>query len=255
MSQNDYTYQLGYSDYFAQYQFDPERQDVKARKVISVLEDYYGGPGSLSQLSLLDIGCSAGLMTNFYAEKFRTVTGIDIDAPAVEHASRSFASERVLFSVRDAMQTGLEAESFDAVTCTHIYEHVPDYHRLMAEIHRVLRKGGVCYFAAHNRLCLMEPHYALPLLSVVPKPIAHVYIRLFRKQRFYYENLLLLGQLKRLVSRFAVVDYTRTIIEDPVRYCATDLLLPGSLKQRIALAVLDMAYFLCPTFVWILVKK
>jgi 2-polyprenyl-3-methyl-5-hydroxy-6-metoxy-1,4-benzoquinol methylase len=255
MSQNEYTYQLGYSDYFARYQYDPERQDVKARKVLAVLEDYYGGPGSLSELSLLDIGCSAGLMTRLYAEEFRSVTGIDIDAPAVAHASRNFSSERVRFSLRDAMQTGLDDETFDAVTCTHIYEHVPDYHRLMAEIYRVLKKGGVCYFAAQNRLCLMEPHYALPLLSVVPKPIAHVYIRLFRTQKFYYENLLLLGQLKRLVSRFSVVDYTRRIVQDPVRYCATDLLLPGSLKQRIALAVLDVAYFLCPTYVWILVKK
>lgn len=255
MSQHDYTYQLGYSDYFAKYQFDPERQDLKARKVIAVLEDYFGGPGSLRTLSLLDIGCSAGLMTRLYAEKFQNVTGIDIDEPAVDHASRHFSSERAHFFVRDAMHTGLDDETFDAVTCTHIYEHVPDYRQLMAEIYRVLKKGGVCYFAAQNRLCFMEPHYALPLLSVVPKPLAHIYIRSFRSQSFYYENLLLLGQLKRLVSRFAVKDYTRAIIQDPVRYCATDLLVPGSLKQRIALAVLDRAYFLCPTFVWILVKK
>jgi 2-polyprenyl-3-methyl-5-hydroxy-6-metoxy-1,4-benzoquinol methylase len=255
MSDRNHPYQLGYAEQYAQYQFDSARQDQKAAKVLAVLEDYYGGPGSLEDLTLLDMGCSAGLMTKPYSERFGKVVGVDIDAPAVRHAAKCYSSERLQFLVADAMNTGLEAGSFDVVTCTHIYEHVPDFHALMDEIRRVLKPGGICYFAAHNRLCLMEPHYGLPLLSVLPKTLAHRYLRCLGKGDRYYETLLTLRSLRRLVADFHIIDYTKRIIENPVKYRATDLLVPGSGKQRIALFVLDLAYFLCPTYIWLLRKR
>ncbi|MBI5571802.1 MAG: methyltransferase domain-containing protein [Desulfomonile tiedjei] len=247
-------YQYGYSEHFSEYQYDEERQAQKARKALSVLEDFCGGPGSLEALTLLDLGCSAGLMTRLYSRQFQRTVGVDIDAPAVRHAAANFSTDKLQFLVRDAMDTGLPAESFDVVTCTHIYEHVPDFKKLMAEIGRVLKKGGICYFAAQNRLSLIEPHYGLPLLSVVPKPIAHIYFRLFGKGDHYYETMLTLGKLRELAAGFECHDYTLKIMSEPVKYHATELLTPGSLKQGLALAVARLAYFLCPTYVWILRK-
>ncbi len=55
----------------------------KANKTIAVLEDYIG---DLKALSALDIGCSTGLMTELYAEKFKKIIGIDIDKPAIKSA-------------------------------------------------------------------------------------------------------------------------------------------------------------------------
>ncbi len=55
------------------------------------------------------------------------------------------------------------AAEFDVVTCTHIYEHVPDAQRMMDEIYRVLGTGRrLCYFAAENRIRLWDGHYDLP---------------------------------------------------------------------------------------------
>jgi ubiquinone/menaquinone biosynthesis C-methylase UbiE len=247
-------YQTGYSEYFAKYQYDRERQAQKAEKTLAVLKDYYGGPDSLEKLVLLDIGCSAGLMTIRYAEDFGFTVGIDIDEPAVSYANDNFASARVEFQVGDGMRLDFNDSTFDVVTCTHIYEHVPDYNKLMSEIRRVLRKGGICYFAAQNRITFIEPHYFLPFLSVLPKFLAHRYFRLFKKGEFYYENLLFLGQLKRLVKDFEIVDYTLKILQDPERFHVTELVSPNSLKQKMAIQVLKNAYFLCPTFIWLLRK-
>ena len=247
-------YQLGFSEHFAEFLFDQERQARKAAKTLSVLEDFYGGPGSLSKLTLLDVGCSAGLMTKVYSERFLRTVGIDIDAPAVEYAAANFSSEKLEFVVADAMNTGFSSGSFDVVTCTHIYEHVPDSSKLMNEIHRVLKKGGICHFTAQNRMSVMEPHYGLPLLSVLPKFMAHWYLRILGKGKLYYENHLTLGGLRRLVAEFECHDYTAEIIRDPAQYHATELLTPGSLKQKIALGVTQTLYFLCPTYVWILKK-
>jgi 2-polyprenyl-3-methyl-5-hydroxy-6-metoxy-1,4-benzoquinol methylase len=251
---DDKVYQTGYSEYFAKYQYDETIQDQKAQKALSILKDYYGSENGLKDLDLLDIGCSAGLMTRIYSREFRRTVGIDIDQPAVEHAGRSFSDEKLTFRVADAMETNLPAESFDVVTCTHIYEHVPEATRLIREIYRLLRPKGICYFVAQNRITLIEPHYFLPFLSMLPKPLAHAYFRLFKKGDYYYENLMTLGRLRRLVADFEIVDYTEKVIANPERFYATEMISPGSFKQALALKILELAYFLCPTYVWLLRK-
>ncbi|MHC4461807.1 MAG: class I SAM-dependent methyltransferase [Planctomycetota bacterium] len=224
----------------------------KAKKTISVLEDYLG---DLKQLSALDIGCSKGLMTELYAEKFKKVSGIDVDEPAVEFAIENNSRTNVEFYVKDGMATGFEDESFDVVICTHVYEHVPDSRRLMSEIYRLLKVGGVCYFAAANRLMLIERHYRLPLLSVIPKCLGNIYLRLLKKGDFYYEKLLTLWGLRRLVSEFTVIDYAFKIVRDPEKFYATEMITPGSLRQKLALGFLKVAYWLSPSYVWLLQKS
>ena len=93
------------------------------------------------------------------------------------------------------------------VVCAHVYEHVPDARRLMAEIWRLLRPGGVCYFAAGNRLSIMEPHYRLPFLSWLPPSAADRYLRVTGKGNSYYERHATLWGLKRLTRDFTVIDY------------------------------------------------
>jgi len=223
----------------------------KAMKTISVLEDYLTDLGSLSAL---DIGCSKGLMTSIYADSFEKVTAIDIDKPALAFAIQNNSHTNLAYYHRDAMDTRFEDESFDVIICTHVYEHVPDSRKLMAEIHRLLKVGGVCYFAAGNRLVFLEGHYKLPLLSVVPKYVAHLYLRLFKKGTFYYEKHLTVWSLKKLVSEFKVIDYTQKILMDPQKFHATEMLKPGSLRQKLGLWLLRMAYWLSPSYVWLLQK-
>lgn len=224
----------------------------KAKKTISVLEDYLG---NLKSFSALDIGCSKGLMTQLYAEKFNKVVGIDIDKPAVEFAIENNSRANLQFYVKDSLNTGFEDQLFDVVICTHVYEHVPDSRKLMSEIYRLLKPGGVCYFAATNRLQLVECHYHLPLLSVIPKPLAHIYLRVFKKGDFYYEKLLTLRGLRRLVSGFIVIDYTLRVLKEPEKFYATEVITPGSFFQKLASALLKIAFWISPSYIWLLQKK
>lgn len=244
-------YQHGFSAMHAHEMYDVQGRTVKAKKALAVMSDALG---PLSDLRLLDLGCSTGLLTQVYGEAFGEVVGIDIDDEAITFATRENSKPNIQFRVTDGMQLDFPENSFDVITCTQIYEHVPDDTRLMAEIRRVLRPGGVCFFSAGNRLILMERHYNLPLLSVVPKPIGHLYVRILGKSRKYYENHRTLWGLRRLVTGFEVLDYTRRIVAEPERFSATDMLRPGSLKQRLGLILLDRAYWLCPNYVWLLRK-
>jgi len=243
--------QRGFSQAHPEAQFDAVSRGQKARKAVAIIQDHRG---SLRSQELLEIGCAAGYGTVVYAEAFRSVTGIDIDEPAVRHAIRNNPRANARYLVMDSQRTAFADACFDAVACTHIYEHVPDANRLMREIHRLLRPGGVCFFSAGNRLTLIEPHYGLPLLSVIPKFMAHAYLRLLGRGAFYYENHLTYWGLKELVSGFEVLDYTIKAVEDPVRFHAADVVRPGSFAQKIWRLLLPVVYWACPTYLWLLKK-
>jgi len=257
MGNNDnkqYIYQHKFSSIVTSL-FNQEERIVKARKSIEVMKDYLTSTGrSTNELKLLDVGSSTGHMTKYYSIFFKEIVGIDIDTDAIEYAVHNNSSGNISYQYGSAMSIEFPSNSFDAVTCSHIYEHVPDARQMLKEIHRVLRKDGFCYFVAGNRLNLIEAHYKLPLLSVIPKTWAHRYIRLAGIADSYYETHLSLWGLKELVKDFKIRDYTFKIIEEPAKYSATDMITPGSFKQRISLFLINYAYWLCPTYIWILEK-
>jgi 2-polyprenyl-3-methyl-5-hydroxy-6-metoxy-1,4-benzoquinol methylase len=250
MTAND-KLQKGFSAIHGSTIFDAGTRAKKAAKALSIIEDAYP---HMAKLDVLDIGCAAGIGTRVYAEHFHHVVGIDIDEPAVRHAARHNRSSNIDYLVMDSQHIAFPDGSFDMIICTHVYEHVPDAHQLMSEIYRLLKAGGACYFTAGNRISLIEPHYRLPLLSVLPKTLAHIYLRVLNRGNFYYETHLTYWGLKKLVSKFEVIDYTVKAVKDPVRFSASDVIVPGSSKQKISLILLRLAYWLCPTYIWLLKK-
>lgn len=244
-------YQERFSETHAAEMFDAESRRLKAAKAVAILQD---GLGDLSRLRLLDLGCSNGLMTKFYGEAFNAVVGVDIDAPGIAFAQAHNTAPNIRYELTDGLHTGLPDESVDVVTCTHVYEHVPDANLLMMEIHRVLRPGGACLFIAGNRLTWMEADNHLPLLSVLPRPLADRYIRMAGKGDRYFERTMSVWALRELVSRFEVRDYSLRVLQEPERFHMTELVRPGTLKQKAAILALRAVYWLSPTFIWMLVK-
>jgi SAM-dependent methyltransferase len=224
----------------------------KAAKMLAVLEDALG---ELASLDGLDIGCSGGQLTRAGGARLRSMVGVDIDGRALERARAADNPPQVRFAEGDAMALPFPDGSFDLVLCNHVYEHVPSAERLMAEIDRLLRPAGVCYFAAANRLQIMEPHHRLPLLSWLPKPLAHRYMQLAGRGASYFENHRSLWGLRRLVSAFDVLDYTGRVVREPERFAAGDLLPPGSLRRWLAPRLLPFVGPLLPTYLWLLRKR
>lgn len=234
------------------YVYDRENRERKARTMVAVLEDHFSA--RLGECDLLNVGGSAGAIDNFLADHVHRVAGVDIDDAAIEHARATFEKPNLEFQVADAMKLPFDDGSFDIVVCSHVYEHVPDPVKMFAEIERVLRPGGACYFSAGNRLMWNEPHYNLPLLAILPRPLAHVYIRLAGKADFYHEKHLTYWGLKRLVSAFGRCDYTVRLIEEPERFHTAYMLPAGSTKARVARWVAGSLYWALPGYIWLLTK-
>jgi len=232
--------------------YDAGARRVKADKALAILEDHFG---DLSGLRLLDFGCSNGLMTRWYGERLKEVVGVDIDEPGIAYATAHNDAPNVRYELIHGVESGQPDASFDVVTCTHVYEHVPDPAAMLDEIRRALRPGGACLFIAGNRLTWMEADNGLPLLSVLPRGLADGYVKLAGKGDRYHERLLTVRGLRRLVAGFDVVDYTLRVIREPARFKAKDLVSDGSFKQRASLGLMSVAYWMCPTYIWLLVRR
>jgi ubiquinone/menaquinone biosynthesis C-methylase UbiE len=95
--------------------------------------------------ALLDIGCATGCYSIAFARKNFKVTGIDF-APRM--ISRASEKTRVLNLKVDYFTADINGGlsfspgSFDFVLSAHIFQGAEDKVRFIAEIHRVLKKGG-----------------------------------------------------------------------------------------------------------------
>ena len=232
--------------------YDAVGRERKAKTMVSILEDYLRKP--LNELCLLNVGGSAGVIDNYLASYFKSVVSVDIDAPAIEQAKKEFQKDNLKFEIGDALNLRFGDNSFDVVVCSQVYEHVPSAEKMMEEIFRVLVPGGVCYFAGSNRFMWNEPHYNLPLLSAIPRPLAHLYVRLAKKADHYHELHYSYWGLKKLVKPFLVHDYTKTIIYNPQKYHIEYMVKPGSKKAAIARLISSMLPWLSPGYIWLLEK-
>lgn len=233
--------------------YDRGERGRKATTMLCVLREVLGP--NVATSNLLNVGSSSGIVDAILAEAFESVTGIDIDADAIKFARQSFQRPNLHFEQADGLDLPFPDGRFDVVVCCQVYEHVPDQSRLMAEIERVLRPGGVCYFAATNRFILVEPHYRLWFLSWLPPRFADLYLRLMGKGKHYYERMRSLQYLRRLVSRFVVTDYTSTILRDPARYHVEYMVKPDSVIQWFAVLAASRLRWIFPGYIWLLTKR
>jgi 2-polyprenyl-3-methyl-5-hydroxy-6-metoxy-1,4-benzoquinol methylase len=97
-------------------------------------------------MKLLDVGCGDGLALRVLEQVGWTVQGQDVDAQAVAVA-RGRGLEVRHGVIQDC---GFPAESFDAVTMSHVIEHVHDPAGLLREVHRLLRPGGTLVSVTPN---------------------------------------------------------------------------------------------------------
>ena len=245
-------YQFNFSKMLPEAMYDGERRENKAKTMVAVFNDYF--QADLKSFSVLDVGCSTGFIARYLADHCELVIGIDIDGPAIEFAQAHFKKKNLNFLKTDSMAIEFPANHFDIVICAQVYEHVPDVTKLITQIFRVLRPGGICYFAAGNRLNIMEAHYKLPFLSILPRPLGHLYVRIARNGKFYYEKHFSFWTLKKIVGDFELIDYTKRMIENPQKFHIHYMLQPGTFKYRIAKLVANKAYWLFPTYIWLLKK-
>lgn len=223
----------------------------RAARIVRVLTEL--GGVNMSSSRLLDVGASHGLITLALAQATASAVGVDVDREGIFAAAQE--PGRAQFALASGMALPFAEASFDVVVCNHIYEHVPDAPRMMAEIARVLRPGGTCYFAGGHRLQLIEPHHRLPFLSWLPQPLADAWMRAAGRGPRYEEHFLPPWRLPELFSGFASA---RNVTPDLLRQCARFDIGPAWLERVFAWLLPKWlarpAAWCLPTHLWLLRK-
>jgi ubiquinone/menaquinone biosynthesis C-methylase UbiE len=99
-----------------------------------------------ADLHILDIGCGTG---QFAAAALRhlpkaQVWGLDLSGGMLQRAATRIPEldGRLHLVQGDSERLPFRDNHFDAVTCSHSFHHYPQQHRVLAEMHRVLRPDG-----------------------------------------------------------------------------------------------------------------
>jgi SAM-dependent methyltransferase len=80
----------------------------------------------------------------------RKIVGIDRSYIAeLTRQMPATANARIKVLQRDAANSGLESEAFDCAVSFSVFEHLPEPRRVLKEIARLLRPGGVAFHVIH----------------------------------------------------------------------------------------------------------
>jgi SAM-dependent methyltransferase len=109
---------------------------------------------------VLDYGCGSGYGTHRMTSSCDSIVGVDIAADAIVHASTHYCADNLSYHRIDPVEeTPLPFEdgSFDTVLSFQVIEHIVDPGLYLAEIFRVLKRGGVFICATPDRSSRLLP--------------------------------------------------------------------------------------------------
>lgn len=152
------------------------------------------GLGDLRGKRVLEYGCGSGWITRDLARMGAEVFAFDISSQAIENTKRTLASEGLLdrcsLAVMPAESLTYEPDFFDIAVGFAIIHHL-DLPKALAQLHRVLKAGGV-------------GHFAEPLAT---NPLIQLYRRMTPQFRTPDEQPLELERLPSLLSAFGSFEH------------------------------------------------
>jgi ubiquinone/menaquinone biosynthesis C-methylase UbiE len=146
-----------------EYVRERERQPsfVAQKRLVLEMLDGLGGRA-------LDIGCGPALMEEALLERGFEVWGVDASPRMIDFARERMAGHRMAarchLSMGDAERLGFAEGFFDAIVSMGVLEYLPSYDGMIAEMHRLLRRGGVAVLTVPNRVAA----YRLTRSAFVP---------------------------------------------------------------------------------------
>lgn len=144
--------------------------------VIQTIEETLGEGNK----KVLDVGCGAGFLSNAMAKAGHNVDGIDMSEESLAIAKKYDETKSVNYQIADAYKLPFEDEVFDAVSAMDFLEHVEEPGKVIEEVSRVLKPGGVFFFHTFSKNILAYLVVIKLVEWFLPKTPKHLHIlRLF----------------------------------------------------------------------------
>jgi 2-polyprenyl-6-hydroxyphenyl methylase / 3-demethylubiquinone-9 3-methyltransferase len=116
----------------------------------SISRIYKTGP---ENLTVLEVGCGGGLLSEEIARLGFITTGVDPSEVSLRTASEHsrVSNLSITYVAGSGENLQFESGSFDAVVCCDVLEHVNDLPKVISEVSRVLKTGGIFIYDTFNR--------------------------------------------------------------------------------------------------------
>lgn len=161
-------YEVFHKNTSAQFKIIP-KNNFTYRHIVSFIDKY-----SVSKKKVLDIGCGAGTLCFYVANKGVKVLGIDISSKAIASCQESAGilglDKLAKFKVVNFPQEQVNTK-FDLVIFTEVIEHLPDDKLALEKIFNMLNKGGVVIITTPS---LNAPLYKLGYARGFDERVGHL---------------------------------------------------------------------------------
>ncbi len=105
------------------------------------------------ETSVLEVGCGGGILSEEIARMGFITTGIDPSGLSLKSAVSHARESNLSINYKEGIGENLpfEDNSFNVVLCCDVLEHVRDLPKVISEISRVLKTGGIFIYDTFNR--------------------------------------------------------------------------------------------------------
>lgn len=105
----------------------------------------------LKNSRVLDVGCGGGILAEAMANKGAEVLGIDAEVEAINTAIEHAKQSKISLDYYCTPIEDLETETFDALTCMEMLEHIQHPELILKHCKRLLKPGGMLFLSTINR--------------------------------------------------------------------------------------------------------
>ena len=134
------------------HQFNPIRIDYILEKTLDHYKIKSSSDKPLKNLSLLDVGCGGGLISEPMCRLGANVTGIDASSKNIKIAElHSKTNQLDIKYLNKSPEQIKEVEIFDIILNLEVVEHVKDLDLYIKSCSRLLKKNGIIFTATLNR--------------------------------------------------------------------------------------------------------
>ena len=123
---------------------------------------------------VLELATGPGLIANHIADKASKVVATDFSPEMINQAKKNGTADNVVFEIADASDLSYADKSFDVVVIANALHVIPNPEKVLSEIDRVLKDGGllICPTFIHRNAKEKENLWA-KLLKALGVSFAH----------------------------------------------------------------------------------